>query len=164
MTEQANNRNSYRVLRDNIIAAFPQSVFSGAITGVDGRTDEELDEEQALYNALHGRKWSDIEGSFVSSYPDGISLLTDQAFAAFLPAWLVAALDNDNVRELLVYFFSPSTHQTSERRERRIQQLTLPQKKVLQAFLGYCFEVEASEFVKEHARSAVEYAARFVGD
>jgi hypothetical protein len=164
MTEQTNKRKSGQVLRDNIIAAFPGSVFSGPITRVDGRTDEALEEEQALYNALRARKWSDIEGSFVSSNVDGIALLTDQAFAAFLPAWLIAALDENEVREMLVYFFSPSAHEPSESRDRRIEQLTLPQKKVLRAFLTYCFEVEDSEFVKEHARSAAEYTARFVVD
>lgn len=164
MTEQASNGKSDQVLRASIIAAFPNSVFSGSITAVDGRTDRELDEEQALYNALYGKKWSDIEASFVSSYPDGISLLTDEAFAAFLPAWLIAALGDNEVRELVVFFFSSSAHEPSERRDRRIQQLTLLQKKVLREFLTYCAEMEASEFVKEHARSAVEYVARFIGD
>jgi hypothetical protein len=89
-----------------------------------------------------------------TNYPDGIVLLTHEAFAAFLPAWLTCALTNNAVREFMVYTFSPELHKTSERMDSRIRLLTFPQKKALRAFLPHCVQVESSHFVTEHADRA----------
>lgn len=140
-----------------IRTAFPDSEFFGSITPADGSLNEELDEEQALYGALRGKRWTEIPASFVGCYPDGVVLLTDEAFAAFLPAWLTCALQNKTVRELMVYTFSP--REPSERTNRRIRSLTSPQREALQAFLAHCVEVESSGFVKERARRALARVA-----
>jgi hypothetical protein len=171
MTEQTDRDKAAELLRAKIKATFPDGVFSGPITAVDGLTDEELDEQEldedkALYHGLRERRWSEIEGSFAASLPDGLPLLADRAFAAFLPAWLVAALANDEVREFVVYHFSPDTHQHSpsewmNRMDRRIRQLTSAQREAILAFLTYCIEFETSEYIKDRARRAVEYVARF---
>src|SRR6266481_4393519 len=155
MTEQTDREKAAELLRAKIRVAFPDARFSGPITEVDELLpDDERDEEQPLYDGLRGRKWSEIEASFVVSNVDGISLLTDEAYAAFLPAWLVAALEDDEVRELLVYGFSPVSQdgrmsesmarQMTEREDRRIRQLTSAQLEAILAFLTYCIEVETS--------------------
>lgn len=98
-------------LRARIDAAFPDLYYSGAVTPVDARLNqqiEELDEERALFNALKNKKWSDIPESIVLEHPNGHSLLTEDAFAAFIPAWLCVALANGEVRELMIYFLSAS--------------------------------------------------------
>jgi hypothetical protein len=141
------------LVQAKIRTAFPDSEFFGLITSADGSLNEELDEEQALYGALRGRKWTEIPASFVGSYPDGVVLLTDEAFAAFLPAWLTCALQDRTVRELMVYTFSP--REPSERMNRRIRSLTSSQREALLAFLAHCVEVESSSFVKERARRAL---------
>jgi len=176
MTDVGDRKKAVDDLLVKIRAAYPDTAFSGSVTRVDGLPDEklgeeELDEEKALYHGLRGKRWTDVDGSFVASNVDGISLLTDDAFTAFLPAWLIAALGNNNVRELLVYHFSPNlpddqmsestAHQLSERQDRRIRQLTSAQIEALLAFLTYCFEVETSEFIKRHARKAVDYVTHF---
>lgn len=160
MTEQTDQDKGAELLSAKIKVAFPDLAFSGPITGVDGQPNEELDEQQALYGALRGRKWSEIPVSVIESNPDGVVLLTDEAFVAFLPAWLHCALTHEKVRELMVYAFSPAVHKSTEGMDRRIRRLTSPQKEALLAFLTYCAEVESSKFVKERARSAVAYAVR----
>jgi hypothetical protein len=156
MTQKAKG-NDAELVQAKIRAAFPDSVFSGSITPADGRLNEELDEERALYSALHGKKWTDIAASFIGGYPDGVVLLTDEAFATFLPAWLTCALQNKEVRELMVYTFSP--REPSERSDRRVRNLTSSQREALRAFLAYCLEVESSNFVKERARRALARVA-----
>ena len=104
-------------------------VFSGRITPADDETDEEFDEERALYGALHGKKWSEIPASFIKLYSYSIPLLTEEAFGIFLPAWLSGALDDREVRRAVVYAFSP--HPRDEDRSfmnRRVQPLSGPQK------------------------------------
>jgi hypothetical protein len=162
MTEQPELEMPLELLRAKIKVAFPDAAFSGVITGADGLLSEELDEEQALYGALRGRKWSEVPVSIIESNPDGIVLLTDEAFVAFLPAWLNRALTQEKVREMMVYVFSPDVHKSTETTDHRMRQFTSPQKDVLVAFLKYCLEVESSKFVKERARSAVAYASQFI--
>jgi len=157
---------TYRVKDDGelveakIRAAFADSTFAGPITAVDEMTNEELDEEQALYGALRGRSWSEISASLIARYPDGIALLTDEAFIAFLPAWLTRALKDDEVLEAMVYMFSPHAR-TSEMLNRRLRLLSAEQREALEAFLAHCVDVESSKFVKDHARRAVAHVATF---
>ena len=47
-----------------------------------------------------------IPTSFIEQNPDGVVLLTDEAFTVFLPAWLTCAIEKDKVREMMVYTFS----------------------------------------------------------
>lgn len=157
MTHKATEGHDAELVQAKIRAAFGDSVFCGAITPADRRLDEELDEEQALYGTLHGKKWSEVPASFVGSYPDGIVLLTDDAFAAFLPAWLTCALQNKAVREMMIYTFAP--REPSERTNRRIRSLTSPQREALKAFLAHCVEAESSGFIKERARKALARVA-----
>ena len=57
-----------------------------------------------VYEALNGRIWPDIPKEFLRREPDGFVLLTDGTLVAYLPAWLMCALDDMDgenvVREL----------------------------------------------------------------
>jgi hypothetical protein len=106
MSYTPNDKKSPGLLQEQIQSAFPESTFSGSITGVDGTADEVLDEEHALYSELRGRKWSEIDASFIRDFPDGFVLLTDEAFVAFIAVWLSCALKDAAVRQMLVYTFS----------------------------------------------------------
>jgi hypothetical protein len=143
-------------LRDTIKMAFPDVTFAEPITGVDGLPNEELDEEQALYGALRGKKWSQVPLSVVAANPDGVVLLTDEAFAAFLPAWLNYATTHTKIQELMVYVFSPVVQKSMEMMDRRIGLLSAPQKEALRAFLSYCVMIELSNF-REEAQHALAY-------
>jgi hypothetical protein len=145
-------------LKSQIQRAFPDTTFSGSVTPADGASDAELDEERSLYAALRGRKWSEVSEQFVRNNPDGFVLLTDQAFPAFLAAWLMGALVNSSVREMVVYSFTPKDPRGGT--EGRLRMLSDAQKSALRGFLSYCAAVEASESIKERVKSAIAHLAR----
>ena len=151
-----------RLLQKRIEDAFGDMPFNGPITSVDGMENEELDEQRLLYAELHAKRWRDISPDFIKAYPDGVVLLSDDAYAAFLPAWILCALEDEKVRELLIYQFSPET--PSDRIHHRVLQLTTTQRGALLEFLTYCISLEASHHIKEAARKAVVFVSRLVGD
>ena len=79
------------------------------------------------------------------------------ANVAFLAAWLSCALKDAEVREMVVYAFSPDAHKRSNWRGRHIHLLNSSQRKVLQTFLAYCVDIESSKYIKQHAQAALEY-------
>jgi hypothetical protein len=115
-------------LRDSIRRSFPAEPYQGKVTLHDGELDDpELDEDEDLYHALNGRKWTEVEPQLLRDHPDGYELLTDEAFGAFLAAWLMPSLkdmDSENeVRNFVVYSFSDTMRKFRVRRPE--QQLTV---------------------------------------
>jgi len=164
MTEQPDRNAAIQRVKDEIDAAFPDVNFTGQITSVDGRLDEELDEEQGLYEFLKQRRWSEVDQAFIEGNPDGIELLTDDAFAAFLPAWLSRALVSDFVRPSVVLTFSTDIERSpywTETMGRRMGLLTVSQKATLLSFLTHCFDIETLGLAKKDVRSAIAYVSRF---
>jgi hypothetical protein len=108
-------------LRESIQRSFCAEPYAGRITRFDGKYDPDneetavLDDDQALYEALNGRRWTEVPIQLLHNYPDGYVLLTDEAFLAFLPAWLMHSLeriDEENeVRNFVVYSFSSTMRQ-----------------------------------------------------
>jgi hypothetical protein len=103
-------------LRESIRREFPAEQYRGKITPVDDNLeDPDLDEEKALYDALTGKAWTELSAQLITQQPDGYLLLTDDAFPAFLPAWLMHSLeplnDDNEVREFVVYSFSSTMRQ-----------------------------------------------------
>src|SRR5579859_5624382 len=98
-------------LREAIRHSFPAEPYMGKVTHSDGAWTPELDDDQALYEALHGCRWTEVPSDIVRNQPDGFLLLTDEAFVAFLPAWLLRSLENpfgeNEVRSFVIYSFSP---------------------------------------------------------
>ena len=97
-------------LHESIRRAFPAEPYSGKITSMDGDWPPELDDDEILYNALNGRRWTELPTHLLCAQPDGYELLTDNAFVAFLPAWLMYSLEDltqeNEVRDFIVYSFS----------------------------------------------------------
>jgi hypothetical protein len=102
-------------LRESIRRSFPAEPYRGKVTPNDGEWTPELDEDQDLYGALNARRWTEVPTQLLHSQPDAYVLLTDQAFAAFLPAWLMFSLEDmdaeNEVRNFLVYAFSNTLRQ-----------------------------------------------------
>jgi hypothetical protein len=72
----------------------------------------------------------------IGSNPDGVVLLSDEAFSAFLPAWLIRSLDliNDEneVRELMIYTLGGSGGEPpTDRIRRRLQALNSDQRRAV---------------------------------
>jgi hypothetical protein len=154
-----------QALRQAIRDAFPDVAYSGQITPCDGSFTPKLDDDQILYESLKGRSWTEIARDLLMSQPDGYLLLTDQAYAAFLAAWLTVSLeeidrDENTIREFLCYSCSPTLGQNpdlTEWKRARIGKLTTPQRRALRAVLTEFTERGTNPFVKGYAVRALEF-------
>jgi hypothetical protein len=152
-----------RTLRESILKAFPAKKYEGNITRYDDKVDDpELDDEKELYEALVGRTWAEVPKHLLRNQPDGYELLTDEAFAVFLPAWLMSALENvdgeNEVRNFVVYAFSPKhdmTPDTTEFTLRRLRGLSLTQRVTLVSVLREFAEHERNSYRRRLAFEAV---------
>jgi hypothetical protein len=115
-------------LIDSIRRSFPAMRYTGDVTQYDAKLDDsdfydiksdsdvpDFWDEKELRDAFKGRCWTDVSPELLYRHPDGYVLLTDQAFVAFLPAWLMCSLegmDEENeVRNFLAYAFGNTLRQ-----------------------------------------------------
>jgi hypothetical protein len=154
-------------LRDSVRRAFPEVTYAGKVTRHDGAWLPELTEENAihdddmfLYEGLIGKKWTEVPKQLLYNFPDGFVLLTDEALAAFLGAWLMRSLDHidgeNPVREFSVYAFSPGEGSTADLNISFLRALTPEQRSTVRSVLAEFAEREPSEFIREHAAKAVQ--------
>ncbi|XZG69536.1 hypothetical protein ACTSKR_12870 [Chitinibacteraceae bacterium HSL-7] len=68
--------------------AFPPRVVEGVIT------PHECEECAAMRRALAGHTWHELPSAFAQAYADSLPLLSPDAFHAFLPVWLRAAIES----------------------------------------------------------------------
>ena len=143
-------------LRERIRRAFPASPYHGAITPGDDAHPwpEELDDEKFLYDALKDRSWTDVSSDFVYQFHGEWILLTPEAYAAFIPAWLTRSLDNmegkNLVRDFLVYPCSPPGISW-----KLLSPLNAEQRSVFRDLVAEFAERERSRFVREQAIKAL---------
>lgn len=94
-------------VRDQIRQAFSAAPFDGPTTPYDSYTKGEY---AYFQEELQHKRWDEVSTTFLDS-TDGPVLLTPEAFHAFLPAYLLRALDNlsphSQVAELTVYTLCP---------------------------------------------------------
>lgn len=92
-------------LRDQIRQAFPAAPFDGSITICD------CDECTHLRKELTHKRWDEISNAFLDLTCSPV-LLTPEAFNAFLPAYMLRALDDLSpfavVAEFTVYSLCPN--------------------------------------------------------
>jgi len=151
-------------LTKRIESAFPATRCTGPITKFDNQQGEEFDEDQFVFEALSGRTWKEVPRQFVREHPGSLVLLGPEAFSAFLPIWLLCAMEEMNheneVRELLIYSFCPKPDlvpDTSFLIRDWLRQLNSEQRQTVRAFLAYCSSAEPSPFLRAHASRAVEF-------
>ncbi len=154
-------------LSDAIRRTFPAVAYTGKITRHDGIWLPELtaenaihDDDEFVYEALKDRKWTDVSKTFLHEQPDGFVLLTNEALVAFLAAWLMCSLDDidgeNNVREFLIYAFSPSGMSPNiDFKVSLLRALSPDQRSVVRLLLAEFAQGEASDFVREYAATAV---------
>lgn len=151
------------LLRQSIQRAFPAETYTGKVTPYDDKLDDpDLDEEKGLYEMLKGRKWTDIPQRFLDSKPDGYFRLTDEAFRAFLGAWLMYSLENidgeNRVRNFVVYAFSPKDDMvpnTTDHIRRKLEILNPDQRQTLRSLLMEFSQQDPSAFRRKLASDAV---------
>ena len=85
---------------------FPPRIVRGPIATHD------CDECEALRKQLGGATWEVVPVEFVDSNYDALPLLTQEAYAAFLPAWLRQAVRNPRglVADMLLVNLREKTH------------------------------------------------------
>jgi len=156
-------------LRELILRSFPAEPYTGKVTPNDGAWLPELTEENAildddkfLYEALNGRKWTEILTNFIYGQPGGLALLTDEAFTSFLPAWLLCSLENidgqNEVRNFVVYTFSPRRDLIPDMtwfKTNRIRILNPRQRLSVRSLLAEFAERETSSYLRKLASQAI---------
>jgi hypothetical protein len=94
--------------RQRLVRAFPPRPFYGRVS-----THDECDEGIALLKELPGKCWDEIRTAFVDSNSGSLPLLDASALVAFLPAWLLRAMetvrDESVLAEFTMYFLCPGS-------------------------------------------------------
>jgi len=139
--------------------SFPDIAYSGPITPADQRTEEEFDECRELYGALHGRPWSEIPTSVIRRNDYGLTLLTEHAFASYLPAWLTAGVLDQQIGEAVVYSFVPDVGRHVQSMDTRLQRLSHVQRAALLAFIEHRIQLEHSRTGKKDTEEALKYVS-----
>jgi Family of unknown function (DUF6714) len=146
------------LLRREIHEAFPAAAFGGAVTLADGETNDDFSDERALYDAFHGKRWTEIPVSFVVSFAYALPLLTKDAFVSFLPAWLDTALSNSEVRDALLHSLAKEIGaETSSFMKGRVSNLNDQQMKSLVQVLEHTVKVEAGKSMAGEAQLALKF-------
>jgi hypothetical protein len=74
-------------LIDELNSAFPQRIVEGVITPHD------CEECSVIRAALAGRTWGDVPNEFAEEFSGSLPLLSPDAYNAYLPIWLRAAVE-----------------------------------------------------------------------
>ena len=162
MPQPENNERESEIaaLRKMICESFPDEKFDGMQFPGDG---EELDDARELYYTLRNLKWSEVPEAFIRSYPSELGLLEHAEFVAFLPAWLLQALEDagkaNPVREYMIYMFDPHDRATISKSHmvRRVQQMNPAQRATVRSVLETLKQHEPSKFIRENAERAVAF-------
>jgi hypothetical protein len=95
-------------LEAQLHAAFAQVTVAGAIA------PHECADCDAIRRSLRGATWADVPSAFVAENSDSLPLLSQDAYVAFLPAWLregIRSPTGDVATMLLVKLgMEPQTH------------------------------------------------------
>jgi hypothetical protein len=145
-------------LIDSIRRSFPAMRYTGDVTQYDAKLDDsdfydikpdpdvpDFWDEKELRDAFKGRCWTDVSPELLYRHPDGYVLLTDQAFVAFLPAWLTCSLEDmdeeNEVRNFLAYTFSNTL--------RQFRLLNLEQRLIVRSILAEFSQRGTGSFVRD---------------
>ncbi len=125
-------------LREQIRLAFPATQYFGPITPCD------CDECSEIRDGLNHKQWDEVPQEFLD-FTGNPTLLTPEAFVAFLPAYLLRALDDLNphgaVLGLTVYSLTLCPEEWQVRRMfERIRLMTVAQVQAVRAFLKFAQE------------------------
>lgn len=145
-------------LRDQIREAFPATEFCGPITTCDCQECTDIREE------LRHKRWDEISTAFLD-FTCSPMLLTPEAFNAFLPAYLLRALDDlgrySAVVEFTVYSLCPDKPENNDVSSRlllqRVRLMSPLQIQAIRAFLMFVQEnAGAAEWFRPSITSALK--------
>ena len=149
-------------LQQAITLAFPPTVFQGLVTSADNEEwAEEIDDDLDLRDNLQSHTWNEIAVEVIDRQAGGLPLLTPEAFAAFIPAWLMRSLDGfsgeNEVREFTVYEFCRCDAHPALREYQRIRHALLNQvqRKAVVDFLVLVSRHEHNRYLRRSADEAL---------
>ena len=103
-------RRQLEPLHEMVFASFPPVTYYGTVVagGDDGPWPGDETDDEDLFRMLKQRRWTDIPADFINRHLGAFVLLTAQAFATFIPAWLIFSLEhNFKGAEFVVFTFGP---------------------------------------------------------
>ena len=141
-------------LQEQIRTTFPPGRF------VDPVPDCSFDECTDIRQALQFTSWDQVDPAFIDINCEPV-FLTPEAFRAFLPAYLLRALDDvtgkTTVLEFTVYSVCPAETRDSPRLHARARLISPAQVCAIRAFLLYAAEHAAeAEYLQPYVGTALE--------
>ncbi len=118
--------------------------------------DPEFDEEKELFDTLHRHKWSEIPTQFLINQPTGYDLLTEEAYKAFLPAWLMYSLEGINTENEVRNYLAISFGNTM----RQFRVLNAEQQQTVRSLMVEFSERGLSQAYRKEALQAITYIDR----
>jgi hypothetical protein len=140
-------------LRQRIAEVFPKH-------GPPSKLGASLESEPRAQKLLRSRKWDDLEWKQIAEIGDRWLLLRPEVFRYFLPAFLLASLDeleragNAGLAQLVVFALTPDDR-TRLRFDTRFSPLTPEQRQVIRSFLQVMAD-HGSWLVLEGAEEALQ--------
>lgn len=141
-------------LREQILAAFPAMQFVAPVT------DCSCEECTEIIRNLQDKSWDQGEPAFIDFTCCPV-LLTPEAFRAFLPAYLLRALDDlagkTNVLEFTVYSLCPEETRDNPRIGERARLMSPTQVSAIREFLLYAARHTAeAEYLQPFVSAGLE--------
>ena len=93
------------------------------------------DDSAELEEALRGKHWRDVSRDTVYEHRLDLALLSPEGFRFYLPAWLLAALEDWESRALLLSFFKVT--RGSGTFEKALSNFSIAEREALRAFFEY---------------------------
>ena len=154
-------RQQIEPLRQMILRSFPPSLYYGTVVagGDEGPWNTATHDDEDLFRMLNHNRWTDIPAAFIDRHLGDFVLLTEPAFVAFIPAWLIFSLENNlKGAEFVVYTFAPplGTTQIRPLSIEMFRALTPQQRRTLHAFLQVTAAHDRSHAVREQALAAAD--------
>ena len=152
-------------LRQMILRSFPPSFYFGiVVAGGDGgpwipSTQGDPADDEDLFRMLKHSRWTDVPADFIEQHLGAFVLLTESAFAAFIPAWLIFSLENNlKGAEFVAHTFAPPAGTTQIRplSIEMFRALNPQQSRTLHAFLQITAAHDRSHLIREQALAAAD--------
>lgn len=136
---------SKKKLHDEILRVFAARSLPGKELIPDGKGRDE--DYQRIARELGGKSWTQVPRPVVEKLRGSLSFFSAAGFQAHLPAFLAAALDDDDVREALVFALVPPKELSLRAHaEERQGLLSASERAVVSDVLGYLHRHHGEDF------------------
>jgi hypothetical protein len=147
------NRNES--VRSEIVQAFSDTPYPGDDQIVAYRDDESVD----LRESFKGKHWRDISREALRYHHDDLPSLSRAGLRYYLPAYLLAALDEPGVPEFILYELTPFDERAGQPLHSylvsRFSDFSDSEKRAIRAFLELIREERADSYFRDKMEPAM---------